>query len=89
MSETMALPTGPPEPLIGGRYRLEALIGRGGTAEVWRAEDEALGRHVALKLVTVPGSDDGHRVGDEARLLAKLSHPGLVPVYDAGTDDRG
>ena len=89
MTETTALPTGPPEPRIGGRYRLEALIGRGGSAEVWRAEDEALGRRVALKLVTASGGEDAGRVGDEARLLARLSHPGLVPVYDAGTDEAG
>ena len=41
---------------------------------------------MALKLVTASGGEDAGRVGDEARLLAQLSHPGLVPVYDAGTD---
>ncbi|MEO6204233.1 MAG: serine/threonine-protein kinase, partial [Mycobacteriales bacterium] len=71
---------------IADRYRLEETIGRGGTAEVWRATDEALQRQVALKLVTASGGEDAGRVGDEARLLASLSHPGLVPVYDAGTD---
>ena len=74
---------------IADRYLLEALIGRGGTAEVWRCTDEALQRSVALKLVTASGGEDAGRVGDEARLLASLSHPGLVPVYDAGTDDAG
>jgi eukaryotic-like serine/threonine-protein kinase len=86
---TAAMSAGGPERVIGDRYRLESLLGRGGTAEVWRATDEALQRSVALKLVTVSGGEDAHRVGDEARLLAKLSHPGLVPVYDAGTDDAG
>lgn len=89
MSATEAMPTGPSEPPIAGRYRLESLIGRGGSAEVWRAQDEALERKVALKLVTGSGGEDAGRVGDEARLLARLSHPGLVPVYDAGTDDSG
>ena len=90
MGDTTALPAGAPDArVIGGRYRLDALIGRGGSAEVWRAEDEALGRHVALKLVTASGGEDAGRVGDEARLLARLSHPGLVPVYDAGTDETG
>ncbi len=74
---------------LAGRYRLLELVGRGGSAEVWAAEDEALGRRVAVKLVTATGGEDAGRVGDEARLLARLSHPGLVPVYDAGTDDAG
>jgi len=86
---TQAMPTGGGEPVvIADRYRLVNLLGRGGTAEVWRAEDGALGRSVALKLVTVPTDDSAARAGEEARLLAKLSHPGLVPVYDAGTDER-
>ena len=46
-------------------------------------------RDVALKLVTVPTDESAARAGEEARLLARLSHPGLVPVYDAGTDERG
>ena len=84
---TSALSAGRPDVQLGGRYRLEHMVGRGGSAEVWRAEDEALGRRVAVKLVTASGGEDAGRVGDEARLLARLSHPGLVPVYDAGTDD--
>ena len=84
------MPAGEPEQaVVAGRYRLAELLGRGGTAEVWRAEDDSLGRSVALKLVTVPTDDSAARAGDEARLLAKLSHPGLVPVYDAGVDERG
>jgi serine/threonine protein kinase len=75
--------------LIGGRYRRERLLGRGGSAEVWCCTDEALDRQVAVKLVTSSGGEDSGRVGDEARLLARLSHPGLVPVYDAGTDETG
>ncbi|MCW2614852.1 MAG: hypothetical protein JWN08_1846 [Frankiales bacterium] len=86
---TQAMPAGGAGPVvIADRYRLVQLIGRGGTAEVWRAEDDALGRSVALKLVTIPTDDSSARAGEEARLLAKLSHPGLVPVYDAGTDAR-
>lgn len=86
--DTVAVPTGG-GPLLGGRYRLGGLVGRGGSAEVWQATDEALGRRVAVKLVTASGGEDAARVGDEARLLAGLSHPGLVPVYDAGTDEAG
>lgn len=75
--------------IVAGRYRLEALIGRGGTAEVWRAVDTALDRTVALKLVTVAHDASSARAADEARTLAQLSHPSLVQVYDAGTDERG
>ena len=86
---TQAMPArGDDRAVIADRYRLDALIGRGGTAEVWRAEDGALGRRVALKLVTVPTDDSAARAGEEARLLARLSHPSLVPVYDAGLDER-
>ena len=86
---TQAMPTGGGSPVVvAGRYRLVHLLGRGGTAEVWRAEDESLARPVALKLVTVPTDDSAARAGEEARLLARLNHPGLVPVYDAGTDER-
>lgn len=86
---TAAMGGARPEGLIGGRYRPERLLGRGGSAEVWCCTDEALDRQVALKLVTASGGEDANRVGDEARLLARLSHPGLVPVYDAGTDETG
>ena len=87
---TQAMPSDGGAPVVvASRYRLLALLGRGGTAEVWRAEDEALARDVALKLVTVPTDDSAARAGEEARLLARLSHPGLVPVYDAGSDERG
>ena len=86
---TQAIPTGGEQRVIADRYRLVGLLGRGGTAEVWRADDEALGRSVALKLVTVQTDESSARAGEEARLLARLSHPSLVPVYDAGTDGRG
>ena len=89
MTDSIALSAGRPGSHVGGRYRLEELVGRGGSAEVWAAHDESLGRRVAVKLVTASGGDDTGRVGDEARLLAKLNAPGLVPVYDAGTDDAG
>jgi hypothetical protein len=86
---TQAIPTGGPERVVADRYRLVSLLGRGGTAEVWKAEDDALGRSVALKLVTVQTDESSARAGEEARLLARLSHPSIVPVYDAGTDEQG
>ena len=79
----------PAAAVIGGRYRLERLVGRGGTAEVWQATDTQLDRVVALKLVTAPHDESAVRAADEARTLAQLSHPALVQVYDAGTDTSG
>ena len=54
---------------------------------VWEAEDEALGRTVALKVLDLPdeGGDLASRLRREARVLARLEHPGIVPVHDAGT----
>ncbi|HVE75010.1 MAG TPA: serine/threonine-protein kinase [Mycobacteriales bacterium] len=86
---TVAVPGGDAARLVGDRYRLDALCGRGGSAEVWSALDEALERRVAIKLVTTAAEDQSGRVAGEARLLARLNHPGLVPVYDAGTDESG
>ena len=79
----------PSAAVVAGRYRLDALIGRGGTAEVWRATDLSLDRVVALKLVTVDHDESSARAADEAKTLARLSHPSLVQVYDAGTDNAG
>ncbi len=83
---TQAVPTAA---VIAGRYRLDELVGRGGTAEVWRATDTSLERTVALKLVTGAHDESAARAADEARTLARMSHPSLVQVYDAGTDATG
>jgi len=61
--------------LSGTRYRLIEEIGRGGMGVVYLAEDPELGRQVAIKVL-----DDGR----EARVLASLEHPGIVPVHEAG-----
>ncbi|MFJ6797336.1 serine/threonine-protein kinase [Streptomyces sp. NPDC091268] len=82
----------PPErhALLGGRYRIEGTIGSGGTADVFRGVDLVLGREVAVKVFR-EGTDTvtADRFCDEARMLARLSHPALVTVYDAGRHDRG
>jgi serine/threonine protein kinase len=83
---TEAVPTAA---VIADRYRLDSLCGRGGTAEVWKATDTSLDRVVALKLVTVAHDESSARAADEAKTLARLSHPSLVQVYDAGTDNSG
>ncbi|MFW5469492.1 protein kinase domain-containing protein [Knoellia sp. CPCC 206435] len=77
--------------LLGGRYRLGAPLGRGGMAVVWRAEDEMLGREVAVKTLdlTGPESDNaGERFRREARATAALNHPHIVTVYDTGVEDH-
>ncbi|MFD7654806.1 serine/threonine-protein kinase [Actinosynnema sp. NPDC059797] len=75
--------------LLAGRYRLDRVIGSGGMADVHLAWDLELARSVAVKVFR-PGDDltAGRRFDNEARVLAGLSHPGLVPVHDAG-QDRG
>ncbi|MGH8834904.1 MAG: serine/threonine-protein kinase [Actinomycetes bacterium] len=74
--------------VLGGRYRLDELIGRGGMADVYAGVDQVLGRRVAVKLLRAiaPDSDDRARFEAETRTLARLSHPGLVTVLDAGTE---
>ena len=73
---------------LAGRYRLGGLLGRGGMAEVYQARDEVLGRQVAVKVfrpdTAIPEEEARQRA--EVTLLASLTHPGLVAVYDAGTD---
>src|SRR5207248_8307140 len=73
--------------LAGTRYRLLERIARGGMGVVYTAEDENLGRRVALKVLDVPGTDGDlrNRLIREARVLAALEHPGIVPVHDVGT----
>lgn len=72
--------------VIDGRYRLEAVIGRGGMADVYRATDQVLTRPVAIKLLRDVAGDprDRERFAAEARTLAGLNHPNLVTVLDAG-----
>jgi eukaryotic-like serine/threonine-protein kinase len=82
------LRAGSEEPdLSGTRYRLIERVARGGMGVVYAAEDENLGRRVALKVLDVPGtgSELANRLMREARVLARLEHPGIVPVHDVGT----
>lgn len=71
--------------LFDGRYRVGRLLGRGGYARVHEAVDTALERSVALKIIDGDGADppDVSRVRSEIRLLASVSHPSLVTLYDA------
>jgi serine/threonine protein kinase/tetratricopeptide (TPR) repeat protein len=76
-----------------GRYRLVAMVGLGGMGIVYAAEDPELQRRVAVKVLRTQGQGDvsalSQRLLREARALAKLSHPNVIPVYDVGTwNDR-
>src|SRR5208282_1958850 len=82
------LRAGADEPdLAGTRYRLLQRVARGGMGIVYAAEDQKLERRVALKVLDVPGAggDLANRLIREARVLARLEHPGIVPVHDVGT----
>jgi serine/threonine protein kinase len=68
-----------------GRYAVIEEIGRGGMGTVYLALDEELGREVAIKIPNALASASlEHRLRNEARVLARLEHPGIVPIHDAG-----
>lgn len=71
----------------GTRYRAISFLGHGGMGSVWLAEDSILQRPVALKILAAENSpaDLAARLMQEAVVLARLEHPGIVPVHDAGT----
>ena len=78
--------------ILGDRYELRALIGRGGMGEVYEAADPVLDRTVAVKVLRAELATDRRsaaRFEREARTAARLSHPRIVAVFDAGRhDDR-
>ena len=77
-----------------GRYRIDAVIGRGGMGAVYRATDERLGRAVAVKVIGIVANDAAEhgrlkgRFLREAKAAAALHHPNVVSVYDFGCDDE-
>src|ERR1700742_4852265 len=75
--------------LLASRYRLLKRLGRGGMATVFLAEDERLGRRVAVKRLHADSpADTARRFGREARIGASLNHPNLVTVFDTVTEDE-
>ncbi|WP_433857159.1 serine/threonine-protein kinase [Streptomyces kronopolitis] len=81
--------------LVADRYRLVQRVGRGGMGTVWRAEDEVLGRPVAVKKLHVPPHLDDdeartlhERTRREARSAARITHPNVIVVHDV-VDDEG
>ncbi|HLL81665.1 MAG TPA: serine/threonine-protein kinase, partial [Longimicrobium sp.] len=74
---------------LGERYRVDAVVGRGGMGAVFRATDLRLDRAVAVKVVTVEDDAEGRaraRFLREAQAAARIRHPHVVGVYDFGTD---
>jgi serine/threonine protein kinase len=71
---------------LGGRYQILELIGRGGTADTYRAIDQRLHREVAVKVLIERSGETTARLLMEARAMARLNHPRIVAVYDAGED---
>jgi Protein kinase domain len=79
-----------PGTLLGERYRIIGLVGRGGMGEVYRATDLKLGQRVALKFLSESSFYDGRartRFHDEVRIARQVSHPNVCRVYDIGEVD--
>jgi len=79
------------QPRLPDRYVLGTIIGRGGMAVVWRAHDRTLEREVAIKVLAEHLDDAAvaARLAREARILARLEHPGIVSVHDSGVLEDG
>jgi eukaryotic-like serine/threonine-protein kinase len=77
---------GPPD-FSTTRYTLREFLARGGMGVVYLAQDQVLDRRVAIKILDSADADGAlaERLNKEARVLAQLEHPGIVPVHDAGT----
>ena len=76
--------------LIARRYELGKEIGEGGMGRVYEATDHELGRQVAIKVLkadAVEEVDDVHRFYYEAEILARMDHPGILPIISAGFDE--
>jgi hypothetical protein len=76
-----------PGRLLAGRYRIIALLGKGGMGEVYRADDLTLGQAVALKFLPDEASHDQNlleRFKNEVRIARRVSHPNVCRVYDVG-----
>ena len=75
--------------ILDGRYQLNSLLGVGGMANVYLAQDRVLQRQVAVKVLSLPYAQDPafvERFRREARTAARLSHPNIVAVFDSGSD---
>lgn len=87
-TEAIGTPT-QAERILSGRYRVDALIGRGGMASVYRGYDLTLGRTIAIKILRSDLAQDNTfrtRFRLEAQAASRMAHPSIVRVYDAGED---
>jgi serine/threonine protein kinase len=73
--------------IVAGRYRLRTLLGTGGMGSVWLAEDAVLQRAVALKKLAHRDCEDRPSALQEARSAARITHPGVVRMYDVALED--
>src|SRR5262245_26912607 len=83
----MGMPT-----VVDGKYRIDAIVGRGGMGAVFRARDLRLERDVAVKVVraeTMANPESKARFQREAQIIARLQHPGIVTVFDYGNLPQG
>ncbi len=76
------------ESLLLDRYRLLETLGEGGFGTVWRASDELLHRHVAVKRIWIDPQGDSERAAREAQATARLKHPAIVALYEAVLQDE-
>ncbi len=88
------LPTGPStpaQPALLGRFELRRILGRGAQSIVWLAFDPRLEREVAIKVIKVGTSSDASALAQwlqEARSVSRLTHPNIVPVFEADVQDQ-
>jgi serine/threonine-protein kinase len=75
-----------PGTLVAGRYRIIAILGKGGMGEVYRADDLSLEQQVALKFLPETATDEAtlERFRNEVRIARRISHPNVCRVYDIG-----
>ncbi len=79
---------GPPMPIVAG-YHVVRMVGQGGMGVVWEAVDHRLGRAVAMKVRSGGTERSVEALWVEARLAAKIVHPGIVPIHEAGVTASG
>ena len=78
--------------LLGGKYKVEGILGQGGMGSVYQAVNSTIGRTVAIKLLDAKLADNAdfiHRFQMEAKAAALIGHPGIVDVLDMGETDEG
>jgi len=89
VAELVRVRTMSPGDVLLDRFELEQLAGSGGMGLVWRARDRLEGTGVAIKVLQTPNASDEARLLREARLLAELSHPGIVRYVAHGVTPSG